>query len=119
MLRKTSEIVSSVVTLLFSSMYVCKTLKTLKTKTAEKYDAKTANHKKEEKGKIGVPIGSKSLVMNFETLNFVHKIKLYSYYLGLGVMQVIPVREIGFDRDRNKLSWNQEYKAPTPTYNQN
>lgn len=31
-------------------------------------------------------------------------------------MQVIPVLEIGFDNDRNKLSWNQEYKAPTPTF---
>lgn len=31
-------------------------------------------------------------------------------------MQVIPVLEMGFDSDKNKLSWNHEYKAPTPTY---
>lgn len=36
-------------------------------------------------------------------------------YLGLGVMQVTPVREINFESDKKMLSWNHEYKAPTPT----
>lgn len=44
----------------------------------------TANHKFDEKGRRGVPIGFNKP--------------------GFGVMQVIPVRDIGFDKDRNKLS---------------
>lgn len=70
-----------------------------------KYETKTASQRLDENGKIGVPIGFNNLRVNVVVCRLSWLLKLFDgAYLGFGVMQVIPVREIGFDKDRKRLS---------------